>query len=277
MLKKNILMMTLLSSFLVTVNAQEANKPSPVTVAKTAFGATLPAANSVQSNPQVNSNHQQPVQPNPVTNAAATATNLNTATQPNGNIPPEQVQEVPEIVGIDENTRLNNEAIRNLFNVFATAINSDNNAKLMSVKKEHAIIIGSNQELVSGKKTVADNFAKTIGTNYKFERSGFSIEPGAIVDISLAGDTAKVYGRGTEKYKLDSLEHTVSTRWSATVTKEGEQWKISSFHSGVNFVDNSVLTAFEEFGWKIGVSAGLIGLLIGFILALGVSSLVKRK
>jgi ketosteroid isomerase-like protein len=302
MLHKNILMMTLLSSVLVTVNAQEQVKPSPVSVAKTAFGATLPAANPIPANPQVAAapvntaapNPQvaqtarvapQPapvaVSPTPTPNAVHSA-----SVSGNSNIPPMPTGEmvngyagevVQEVSGIDETTHLNNEAIRNIFSVFASAINSSDNAKMMSVTKEQAFIIGSNQELVSNKKKVEEYFPKVIGTNYKFERIGFTIEPGTMVDMSNSGDTAKVYGRGTEKYKLDNMEHTVSTRWSATVVKEGEYWKIASFHSGVNFADNSVVQGFEEFGWKIGVAAGLIGLFIGFFLAIGVSSIVNRK
>jgi ketosteroid isomerase-like protein len=298
MLKKNILMMTLLSSFLVTVNAQEQVKPSPVAVAKTAFGATLPAANPIPANAQVTNSvpatnpNVQPTQVVPSNNttnpssfvqsgphAAPMTGKLNMGSNPtataNDTVITEQTPEVPVVNGIDEKTRLDNEAIRNVFNVFSTAINTKNNGKLLSVMKPQAILIGNNQELISGKKSVEEYFPKTLGTNYKFERIGFSIEPGAMIDIK--GDMATVYGRGTEKYKLDSVEYTVQTRWSATVVKDGEEWKIASFHSGVNFTDNSIIKSFEEFGWKAGIAAGLIGLFIGFVLALGITALVKRQ
>lgn len=307
MLKKNILMMTLLSSVLVTVNAQEQVKPSPVAVAKTAFGATLPAANPIPTTAQVAPVNTAPIaaavnpqpvqtarvapQPAPVAVPPVTMPNQPAFKQANGVAPSmngdlnignmantgEEVQEVPEVNMIDEKTHLDNEAIRNAFITFAAAINNQDNAKLMSVTREQAFIIGSNQELASSKKKVEEYFPRIVGTNYKFERAGFTIEPGATVDMSNNGDMARVYGRGTEKYRLDSMEHTVLTRWSATVVKEGEHWKIASFHSGVNFADNAVLKAFEEFGWKIGVAAGLIGLFIGFIFALGVTALVRRK
>ena len=317
MLKKNILMMTLLSGFLVTANAQEPAKPSPVAVAKTAFGATLPAANPLPANTQVAPAVNTPVtatptvnnQPAPTAKVAAQPVANPPATMPEANQPnfkqsgphsapmtgnlnmgnnvaipvgevvnAEEAQATIQTNAIDEKTRLDNEAIRNVFTNFASAINSQNNSKLMSVAREQLIVIGSNQELVSGKKTVEDYFPRIIGgQNYRFERAGFTIEPGAIVEIANSGDIAKVYGRGTEKYKLDSVEHTVSTRWSATVVKEGEEWKVASFHSGVNFSDNSVLKAFEEFGWKIGVAAGLISLLVGFILGLVVMGIVKSK
>ena len=307
MLKKNILMLTLLSSFLVTVNAQEQAKPSPVTVAKTAFGATLPATNPLpvttpqavpvtNQQPNVAKINPQAVASPPITlpspnqpalqqsggHSAPLTGNLtvnNTTQLPIGEIVnSEETKQAPEINVIDEKTRLDNETIRNIFTSFAVAINSQNNSKLMSVAREQLIVIGSNQELISGKKTVEDYFPRIVGgKNYRFERAGFTIEPGAVVEISNSGDMAKVYGRGTEKYKLNSIEHTVSTRWSATVVKEGEEWKVASFHSGINFADNSVLTAFEEFGWKVGIAAGLISLLIGFILGLAVMAIVKRK
>lgn len=298
MLKTNVLMITILSSFLVTVNAQEQVKPSPVAVAKTAFGATLPAANPISANAQVTnavpvanptSQQAQVVPPTSVTNQSAFLQSgphsapmtgklnmgANAAPTTNDTVVAEQVQEAPTVNGIDEKTRLDNEAIRNVFNVFATAINTKSNGKLMSVIKPQAILIGNNQELISGKKTVEEYFPRIVGTNYKFERAGFTIEPGAMIDIN--GDIARVYGRGTEKYRLDSIEHTVQTRWSATVVKDGEEWKIASFHSGVNFTDNSIIKSFEEFGWKAGIAAGLVGLFIGFILALGITALVKRK
>lgn len=301
MFKKSLIILALANTMVVGANAQEKAVSSnlPAVVAQTAFAASVPVATPappvapsapVASSIVADSAIKVPVKPvtmppvpvakpTPTVQAPAPVVPVEVAPMPTTPVTQEQnaPAEEKKEPGIDSKTRSDNEIIRSLFGVFSEAVNTKNSTKLMSVVNSHLIVIGTNQEIIIGKKTVEDYFPKVIGEYYKFERTNFSLDPGTIVEIAPSGDTAKVYGRGNEKYKLRDIEHNLPIRWDATVMKDGEGWKITSFHSGTNFSNNAILDAFEEFGWKAGMAGGLIGVLIGFILGLGVMAVVKRK
>jgi hypothetical protein len=294
MKRNNLLVMALISTLALSANAQDEvpGKPSPVKVAQTAFAVSVPAAAPVaavnNSAPAPTNTQPHPVAPAqvpsknpvavPVSDAPMTGQlNMGSSTENVATLDDKKEEKKVEEVGIDDRTRIDNEKIRGLFNLFSEAINKSDNTKFWTAVKDTIIVIGSQQELVTAKKNVNDYFPQVVGGANKFERTGFTIEPGSVVEISSSGDVAKVYGRGTEKYKLKNVEHNLPIRWNATVVKVNDEWKISSFHSGVNFSDNSVVNSFEEFGWKVGMAAGLLGTLLGFILGLVIMGVVKRK
>lgn len=185
-------------------------------------------------------------------------------------------EKIAKEIELDEKTKLNNEAIRKLFNVFTEAINNRDNEKFKQVIREQLIVINNNQELLSNKKTVEEYFPAVLGKEHKMERTSFSIEDGAVVEISDADNKGNVYGRGVEKYNIGTVEHLVPIRWSASVVKENEDWKINSFHIGTNVIDNPIVSSFEAFGWKMGVVGGFIGIIIGFLFGTLVSRSKKE-
>lgn len=258
MFKKSLMVMTMLGTIFYSVQAQEVKAQNQSVVSKPNLPLVLPTVKYQAAKPSS-------ILPAPI--AAPVST-------PDANA---QLAVVAEVGGLDEKTRQDNEVIRDLFSNLADGINTKDNEKVLTVVRDQFIVIPSNQELITGKKKVEDYFPKIVGGKYKFERTGFKIEPGVVVEISSSGDMAKVYGRGAEKYLLNEVEHNLTTRWTADVVKQGEDWKIASFHSGVNFTENSVLTSFEEFGWKIGFIGGLIGIVLGFILSLIITVVVKKK
>jgi len=183
----------------------------------------------------------------------------------------------PATVGIDDATKKETEVLRAIFNVFAESINSNNMEKLKSVTREGFILVSSEQVLTTGKNTVEEYFPKEIGKDYKFTRLGMNIEPGAIIEISNDKNWVTAYGRGVEKYSFNGINYELPTRWTANIAKENEVWKINSFHSGVNFSENSVIKSFEDLSWKIGSVGAIIGVLLGFLIGLVVGGLSRAK
>jgi hypothetical protein len=68
------------------------------------------------------------------------------------------------------------------------------------------------------------------------------------------------------KFK-DGDVRSMTSRWTSTIVKDGAQWKVASFHFGVNFMDNPVVDAIQNFITKVAIGCGLLGLLIGFLIA----------
>jgi len=185
--------------------------------------------------------------------------------------------EVKEVDVIDPQTKADNEAIRSLFSSLADSVNSGNAEKFKSAVREQLIVITSDQEFLMGKNGVAEYFRKSLGENGVFERLQYTIDSGVTVEINKSGNWATVYGKGTEKYEFNGSEYDLPVRWTAVVVKEESGWKISSFHSGVNFANNPILTAFDELSTKAAIFGGIAGVLLGFILGLMIGRASKKS
>ena len=98
-----------------------------------------------------------------------------------------------------------------------------------------------------------------------------AISPGVDYPTQIyQGTFGVVRGGNKETYTLtDGRVLDFATRWSATVIKDGGQWKLLSIHAGVNFLDNPILAqageAVKTYG-AAGAGGGLIlGGIIGFL------------
>ena len=86
-------------------------------------------------------------------------------------------------------------------------------------------------------------------------------------------NTAVAYGTTTESYTLaEGLDFTLDTRWTATVTKEGDGWKVAALHFSSNLFDNPVLAGVQKTLWMAG-AGGLVG---GMLLMFVLGRLVRR-
>ena len=88
-------------------------------------------------------------------------------------------------------------------------------------------------------------------------------------DLSvLYGDDAAV-ARGTlaDHFVLtDGSDFTLHSKWTATVVKLEDEWKVASFHVSANIFDNPILAYTQGWLVKVGLVAGLIGLVVGLII-----------
>ena len=84
-------------------------------------------------------------------------------------------------------------------------------------------------------------------------------------------DTAVARGTVSDKFSLaDGSEFTLNSKWTATVVKKDDRWKVASFHVSANIFDNPILDTAKAYlgsAALIGsVVGGLVGLLLGWIL-----------
>ena len=59
----------------------------------------------------------------------------------------------------------------------------------------------------------------------------------------------------------------MTVRWTATVIKEGDAWKVAAVHVGVDPLDNPILSGAVSLWKKVSIGALLGGLALGFVLA----------
>ena len=88
------------------------------------------------------------------------------------------------------------------------------------------------------------------------------------------GTFAVARGGTKEVYELgDGRTYTIPGRWTATTIKDNGQWKVLAVHTGVNFIDNPVMTAVEKSTLYFGAGGVALGAVIGFLLGF----FIRRK
>jgi hypothetical protein len=91
-------------------------------------------------------------------------------------------------------------------------------------------------------------------------------EPDELAQI-YTGTFAVARGGTKEVYELgDGRTYTIPGRWTATAIKDNGQWKVLAVHTGVNFIDNPVMTAVEKSTLYFGAGGVAVGAVIGFLL-----------
>lgn len=93
---------------------------------------------------------------------------------------------------------------------------------------------------------------------------GYTVPPTADELAILHGDdTAIAFGKSTPHYKYMGMEFDLDNRWTATLVKDGDQWKIAAYHVSANVMDNPVLNiAKRSVYWAVGGGL-LVGLVVG--------------
>jgi ketosteroid isomerase-like protein len=115
-----------------------------------------------------------------------------------------------------------------------------------------------------------DLFTRRVARISKITMQADPDEPAQI----YTGTFAVARGGTKELYDLaDGRSFTIPGRWTATVLKENGQWKLLAVHTGVNFMDNPIMTAVEKSTAYFGAGGLALGAVIGFL----VGFFVRRK
>jgi hypothetical protein len=105
------------------------------------------------------------------------------------------------------------------------------------------------------------------GPNAKVKSIVFKPEADALTDF--VGDNVGLsHGTSTDTFTFtDGDVRTMTSRWTATVYKDNGKWKILNLHIGTNLLDNPVTATAKSYLMKVGIGAGIAGLIVGFIIA----------
>lgn len=86
--------------------------------------------------------------------------------------------------------------------------------------------------------------------------------------ILYGDDTGVAFGSSKDEYVMaDGREFTLPTRWSATLVKTPDGWKIANLHVANDLFDNPVLDAYKKSMTWFLIGAGVAGLVVGWVLA----------
>jgi len=176
----------------------------------------------------------------------------------------------PTVTKADEATH---EELRDMREVLTKAVvEGDVNAQLDRVH-ENVVVTWQNNRVVRGKAGLKKFLGEiNDGANRVFQ--GYKVPPTADdLTILYGGDAAIAFGTSTPHYNLHGMEFDLENRWTATLVKDGDAWKIAAYHVSGNILDNPVLDiAKSSLYWTGG-----LGLLVGLAVGVIAMWLLKRR
>jgi ketosteroid isomerase-like protein len=89
------------------------------------------------------------------------------------------------------------------------------------------------------------------------------------------GDWAVSWGNMHDHFELtDGKSLQFDRRFTATIARRGEAWKVTSFHVSINAFDNPIL---KIVGRKVGTWAGVIGGVVGIVIGIIVGRMLGGR
>ena len=164
-------------------------------------------------------------------------------------------------------------AINLLRSELVDAFNKADVDRLLSHLDPDCVITWQNGEVCRGPAAVKAYYDRMMaGPNHVVAK--LSCSP-VVDDRHVYGDWAVSWGNLHDDYVLnDGTSFRFDSRFTATIARRGDVWKVTSFHASVNAFDNPILgIAAKKVGTWVGIVAGAIGVVIGLIIGL----IVGRK
>jgi len=145
------------------------------------------------------------------------------------------------------------------------AFNKGDLDRLLSHLDPDCVVTWQNAEVCRGPEAVRAYYNKMMtGPQRRVEK--VSADP-VVDDRHIYGDWAVSWGHMRDHFVLtDGSELPFDSRFTATLVRRGEEWKVASFHLSVNAFDNPILrTVAHKMATWAGVIAGVIGLIVGLL------------
>lgn len=147
------------------------------------------------------------------------------------------------------------------------AINEKRFTDISGYLNPQANVIFENAEVADGVPAVESFYQRMFSGEGAILKD---LKTKATVDqhADFYGDTAVAYGTVVDHFTFTGgMEMDLTSKWQATVVKEGGAWRVVSLQFSANVFDNPVLAAAQHMTKYVGVGALIGGLLVGYALA----------
>lgn len=147
------------------------------------------------------------------------------------------------------------------------ALNSKNVDALLADVDPQIRLTTMDNVLSKGTDGVKGYYAKMMsGASRVVDDMTITAEPDELSQLSADGKTALTTGTATAHFKLaGGKEMNVPLRWTAQSVERDGKWKVASAQFSASMFDNPVLSAATSFAYWLAGGAGLLGLLIGWL------------
>lgn len=145
--------------------------------------------------------------------------------------------------------------------------------KLLTYLEPEAIVTWQNGDRTVGPKELKAFYDRMMTGD---SRVVTDVKSKLVVDglsTLYGGDTAVAKGTLEDTFVLASgSSFVLNNKWTATVVKSGDDWKVASFHASSSIFDNPILAAAQQ--WTLTLMA--VGAAVGLLVGAGGMALMRR-
>ncbi len=149
------------------------------------------------------------------------------------------------------------------------AVNKRNRDALFRELAPNITFTGMDNEVVSGLEKLQAYYDKTlVSPSGLIREMTMTVEVDALSQLYADNRIAVAFGKADTHFKLlGGREFDWPLRWTATLTRSDGKWSIVALHFSGNAIDNPLIAAANWFGRWLAVGTGIVGLMIGFLIA----------
>jgi len=157
--------------------------------------------------------------------------------------------------------------LRALREAMTQAVLEGNTEQQLAHVDDDVVITWQNNQVVR-KVAGLREFFQEMNTGEDRVFQGYKVPPTADeLSILHGGDTAIAFGSSTPHYKYLGMEFDLKNRWTATLVKDADQWKIAAYHVSGDISDNPILSIAKRSIYLVGGVCLIVGFVLGMLLA----------
>ncbi len=143
------------------------------------------------------------------------------------------------------------------------AINTQEIASLVPILDKNAVLIYQDAQVARGIDEMRTYYEKMLGTTNAILKS-YTTKAKVGAPARFFGNVAVADGSSKDTIIfINGSELTIDTRWTVTLVKQANQWKVVQLHFSGSLFDNPLLDAAKNKLWIAAIIAGIAGLLLG--------------
>jgi ketosteroid isomerase-like protein len=153
------------------------------------------------------------------------------------------------------------------------AIESGDANAQVAYAHDNIVVTWQNHDVVRGTNDLKE-FLDEMNSGGERVFQGYTEPPTADeLTILHGGDTGIAFGKSVPHYKYLGMEFDLENRWTATLVRDGDQWKLAAYHVSGNILDNPLLSLAKRGAWY----GGGLGLLAGLVVGALVTTIWRRR
>ena len=154
------------------------------------------------------------------------------------------------------------------FNAIGSAGAEGNVESILQYVHDEVVLAAMNGDVVVGKQGIREYFVeKMSGPESTVASVHHTFRVGDLTTL-YGDDTGVAYGDTVGTYELNNgMSFTVDANWTATMVKEDGKWLLASFQFAPSIFENPLVDKAVSMVYWIAAIAGVIGLIVGFLLA----------
>jgi ketosteroid isomerase-like protein len=163
-----------------------------------------------------------------------------------------------------QDRKADHDELRAMLRTATEAMNTRNINALAPLMHEKFSITTVDQRLFTNLNEFEAYFNGLFGATLK----SATFNPTADALTEFVGENIGLsHGTSSDTFVFaDGESRQMNSRWTATLYKDNGKWKVLNIHIGTDLLDNPVVGALKSLLYKIGIGAGLAGLVLGVIL-----------